>query len=335
MMAEDILKITNPCNIFPNNQDEAVKVFRNLSMKYHPDHDSSPHATEAFIHIKSLYNKALDLIANGIWEEDGVKEITLKTGKKYRFRYDNKSSFELGETLVCASVVAYIIESAHKKLYSNAIKMIESLKYKTEDMRKEFQKLFPSIIVKGETIDGKFLVVMKKTSEVMPLQDALDYFDKTKTPDVWDKHAAWIQSRLNNILCYLNYRGIVHNGISTETVFISPESHSVYLYGGWWYAVGVGEKMISIPKKLYNYVPPTVLTSKIASQITDGELVKAVGRESLKKVKAPKPFENWLKFGASGEPVKDYKQWMEKVLPAAYGERKFVKLNLNYKDVYK
>lgn len=334
MMATDILHITNPCLLFPNDEKEALKVFRSLSMKCHPDHDKSAHATDVFVHIQKLYTEVLELIKNGKWEEEGVREVSTTDGKKFRFRYKHKTMFELGEVLECDSVVAYFVDNAHKKLYDNAIKMIGSLKYKNDNMEKEVKRYMPRIVKKFTAVDGRHVLVLQKTHEVINLQVALDYFVANKYPEVWDKHAAWIQSRLNNILCYLNYCGIVHNGISAEAVYISPEFHSICLLGGWWYAVKVGDKMLSVPKKLYNHVPPTVLDTKIASQITDGELVKALGRETLKNVKAPQPFVNWLKFGASGKPVKDFEQWMEKVLPAAYGERKFIKLNLNAEDVY-
>ena len=41
-----------------------------------------------------------------------------------------------------------------------------------------------------------------------------------------------------------------------------------------------------------------------------------------------------VRISRLGNPVKDFEQWMEKVLPAAYGERKFIKLNLKGEDVY-
>lgn len=334
MNCSEILNINNPCSLFPNDEQEAKSKFHVLAAKFHPDVNKDSKASDTFIHIKHLYNQVLELIKLGKWEEVGVKEVTTTEGKKYRFKYDHKNHFELGEMLTCKSVVAYFIEENYKNLYDNAIKMISSLKYANDKMKSEMKKYMPEIVCKFKTVDGKYILVIKKTHEVINLQAALDYFDNTSYPKEWDKHAAWIQSRLNNILCYLKYCGIVHNGISTESVFISPEHHGLCLYGGWWYATKEGTKMISVPKKLYNNVPPNVLSSKLSSPITDGEFVKALGRETLKKVKAPKPFENYMKFPATGKPVEDFNMWMDTILPKAYGERKFIKLNLTYEDVY-
>ena len=145
---------------------------------------------------------------------------------------------------------------------------------------------------------------------------------------------AWMQSRLNNLLCYFKFNGIVNNSISLETIFISPEYHSVAILGGWWFTTNIGEKMIAVPSHLYNSVPPTVRASKLASCTTDGEFVKALGRKLLEKAKAPKAFQNWLEYGAGDDPFKEYETWHTKILKESYGERKFIHLDLKWEDVY-
>ena len=48
----------------------------------------------------------------------------------------------------------------------------------------------------------------------------------------------------------------------------------------------------------------------------------------------PKPIVNWLRLPSSGDAVKDYQIWSEKILNYAFGKRKFVKMELTSKELY-
>jgi hypothetical protein len=201
-------------------------------------------------------------------------------------------------------------------------------------MKEEMSRYLPVIKANMKLSDGSYMLILEKTPDVLLLKDVLAYYDRTSYPEFWDRHVAWMQSRLYNIMCYMHLYGIVHNSISEETVFVSPEFHSVCLLGGWYYAVKENTKMISVPAKLYNLIPPAVKASKMASYTTDMELSKALGRECLKKVTAPVAFTNWLKFSSGEVPAKEFKTWQEKVLVDSYGKRKFVELKLTGDMIY-
>lgn len=332
MNIDELLKIDNPCLLFPNDLDEAKTKYRQYSFDFHPDKNNHPKANDVFAHITNLYNKVIELINRKEWQVLGLIEIADNMGKQYRIRYKKHRIFELGDMYISPTVVVYIIDIKYKSLYDNFKRQI-SFQYKNNDMKKEFERYMPKLKASFET-DTKCVLVIEKTPDVFLLADVIEYFERTTYVAEWDKHVAWIQSRLLNILCFLQYNNKVHNAISDDTVFISPQHHSVLLLGGWFYCVPNKSKMISIPAKLYNLLPPLVKSEKIARKTTDGELVKAICKDISKGVALPKPFENWLNYGANKDPVKDFKVWQEKILKESYGERKFIKWDLLEEQIY-
>lgn len=331
---KELIDITNPCVLYPNDIDESKEVYKRLALKYHPDKNPDKLSGQAFAHIKNLYDEVLILIEKGTWEVPGVLEFTDELNRKYKLNYRKKHAFELGQMYVNNSLIAYNVEAKHQLLFINAIHRMTVLDYKSDNMKAEMSRYFPVIKANMKLSDGSYMLILEKTPDVLLLKDVLDYYNRTSYPEFWDKHVAWMQSRLYNIMCYLHLYGIVHNAISEETVFISPEFHSICLFGGWWYAVKEDTKMISVPAKLYNLIPPAVKASKMASYTTDMELSRALSRECLKKVTAPVAFTNWLKFSSGEVPAKEFKTWQEKVLIDSYGKRKFIELKLTGDMIY-
>jgi hypothetical protein len=87
------------------------------------------------------------------------------------------------------------------------------------------------------------------------------------------------------------------------------------------------------------------LTSKkTANPEIDSELIKATGRELLgdgigSKLLSdpgiPNALLNWLRTAGSGDAFKEYDDWVKMVLKDSFGERRFVKLEIQPSDVYK
>lgn len=329
---EELLTISNPCLLFSSSEDVAKSEYKYFVFNYHPDRCDHPKATEALQHILELYVQVLVHIKNGTWNIPGVLDLVDINNKKYRLRYKKEKQFELGKMLISDTVVAYLVDIKYKSLYDNFKAQISNFKYASKEMEKEFKRYLPEIAGTFVTND-QCVIVVKKTPDLLLLSDVLEYYDKAGYPDVWDKHVAWIQSRILNLQCFLKYNNKVHNAICTDTIFISPEYHSIALLGGWFYTVPRKSKMLAVPDKLYNLVPNKVLTSKLSSILTDGEMGKDVCRKALGKYKAPKAFENWLKYGA-GKPEKDFDIWQNKILKDSYGERKFIKLELTANEIY-
>lgn len=326
---EQLLLITNPCILF--DKDKIKEEYRYLSFNFHPDKNSDTRATNTFAHITMLYNQALDFLKNNTWEVPGILDFVDINNKQYRIRYKKKQTFELGTRYVSDTIVAFFVDKKYDKLVKNFYTSVSNIKYSSDNMKKEFSRYMPSLVPLIETKDN-YVIIINKSPDLILLSDVLEYYKTNSFPVDWDKHVAWIHSRLLNILCFLKFNGIVHHGISTDTIWISPEHHSISVLGGWFYTTKENDKMISIPKKLFSFVPPSILNKKISNSITDGELVKALSREI--SIKLPKPFENWLKFSASKNPMEEYKLWQDKILKESYGERKFINLTLSANDVY-
>ena len=139
--------------------------------------------------------------------------------------------------------------------------------------------------------------------------------------------------KVKSRLCALLFLSLPLARISIDNCFISPNAHSVLLLGGWWYAVREGENMLGAAKEIFEIMPVSAKSAKRASAVTDLESVKLIGRELLgRSAKAPKPFMDFLTGGSGSSPYEEYEKW-DRALYASYGERRFVKMEIN--DLYK
>lgn len=337
--SDEILKMKMG-DLFSGNIDTIKVEFRKYAMEWHPDHNSSPEANTVFNHIKMLYENAIVNLRNGHWVSTNKILFTTTTGKQHNLRYRKQYTFEFGDMYVSDTVLVYVVDKKFKDFFDNAKKNIGSFKYANDRMKTECSKYLPEIKTDFETKDGKLVLVINKTKDLFLLKDILEYFNGELT----DRHVAWIISTLYNMSCYLSYTGLAHNNIALNTYFISPEYHSGALLGGWWYAGNRGEKMIGVPTKTYDLMPPDIKASKIASCRVDLELIRAIGRELLgdstggihllKKKNAPEDMIFWLRSVTTGKAVKDYQLWGD-VLKESFGPRRFVVMDVDETKLYK
>ena len=220
--------------VFVNDKVKTKEIYRELAKKYHPDICKSKTAGEDFAKITLLYNEAVEKIEKGIWFEKDVLFLESVSNKKYKLKYLKKQEFELGNFYIGRNHLIYVLEAKNKKYLDNALKVLRSLKYENSEMEKEFKRYFPQIVDTFELKTGEHCLVLKKDSTDFLLED-LDKYYKNQGSELYDKHCAWVVSRLSNICCFLKYNHLVHNGISLTNCFISPKYHTIMLFGGWWY----------------------------------------------------------------------------------------------------
>ena len=330
----DINRIENAVScedIFENDKEKVRSLYRELAKKYHPDVSTDKNSAVYFAKITELYNEALEKIDKGIWFEKDVLILENIKGKKYKLKYLKKHSFELGFFYVGRQHIIYVLERKNKKYLDNALNVLKSLKYADASMEKEFKRYFPEVVDNFELKTGEYCLVLKKDSTDFLLSDFLEYYsNQGKELDV--KHCAWVVSRLSNICCFLKYNHLVHNGISLINCFISPKYHTIMLFGGWWYCVPEGEKLIGTQKSVYDVMPVKEKSEKISTYQTDLECVKQIGRQLNKNL--PKPFENWVNKAATKDAFKEFDSWNQ-ALYDSFGERKFIVLDISEKDIYK
>lgn len=336
MLASNILKIKHPGDLFPSNVSDAKKKYHELARTWHPDTNNDPDAVDVFKHITTLYQEAIDQIKDGVFESKNSLTVVDQQNRKHYFGFHSKHEFELGYFVVGDNHVTYFLDEHHKSLYENALTRITSFKYASPRMEKEASRYLPGKYRSFKTNDGKYVLMIKKTPDLVLLQDVLRFYDNK----IDSRHVAWILNTIYNLCCYFNYSGIVHNDISPMSYFISPQYHSGALLGGWWYTKKEGHPIKFLPRRTYNYLPWEVRSNKMALQKIDLELVKATGRELLGDIRGkvfpsetPEPMKAWLNQ-ISSEAVTDYRNWGE-VLKKSFGQRRFVHMKVTPETLYK
>jgi len=339
LSADEILSLTEPGELFTNDQDTIKAEYNELAKRWHPDHNgNSRESNLVMAHINMLYQKGLEMLRSGFWTGPGFIRLPGKNGSRYELGFRASHDFELGTMYIGDKIVAYLIYDTHRDLFDNARKVINGFRYASDTMRQEVSRYLPRIVSTFETKDGRLGMVIEKTPDLILLRDVLGYY-KGRLPD---RHVAWIQSTLHNLACYLDYAKLSHNAISLDTYFISPKFHSGALLGGWWYAVSQGNKLLGVPATTFAVMPPAVKNKKVGSILTDLEMIRLVGRELLgdrtgtrllDMNAAPRPMIDWLRGAPSTSAVEDYSRWKQ-VLTASFGPPKFVEMALTADMIY-
>ena len=336
MEATEILSVTKCGDLFPYGEENVKTKYKELVKEWHPDTNNNPNALNVFVQITELYNKALELLKNGRWEKTNFILISKNNGKKIALNYDTYFEFELGACYVTKTKVVYVLGIDKEKYYSNAIRRINSLRYKDHKMKSDLSRFLPKIYQTFKTTNGEYVIVLDKPEDVYPLKNVFEYFDEQMD----DRHVAWIISRLCNLTCYLQFSELVHNGININNCFVSPKDHSILLIGGWWYTTEEEESMIGTTKDIFSIMSVSSKGSKKSSSLTDLESVKLLGRQLLGETNCrklsldysiPKPFIDFLTGGSGKNAYEEFTKW-DRALDDSYGKRKFI--NMEIKNLY-
>lgn len=327
----DILKIKTPEELFTDDPAIAKKEYHDLAKKYHPDLNKSTEAVLMFEQLKLLYEKALDKFKEGTWEIKGLYKYKHSDGTQMSLDYLTVKDFELGQYYVGDTHVTYFVKQEYKKFVDNALLRLRNLPFKSESIKQEVSRYLPIKFSTYSTANDFIVLSVPKTKDMLLLRDVLNYY---KNLDV--KHIAWIVSTLHNLCCYFHVSGLVHNDISLDTYFISPEKHTGALLGGWWYQVKSGDTLKHLPKRTFNLLPWEVKLNKIAKSNIDLELVRGIGRELCKdsKVNVGSAMRQWMSSAASSDAIKEYKAWGE-ILVSDLGKRRFTEMPLTSDILYR
>lgn len=336
MSGEEIIKINKVGDLFHNDINSCKSHYRDLVKQWHPDVNKID-TTDIFLHINMLYNRALELLDKGLWEATNYIELSTKNNKKIYIKYLDSWEFELGFCYVCNNCIIYKFYKDKEKYYLNALKMAQ-FNFSDMNMEKEFGRFLPKIINNYTTIEDEYCIVIEKTKDIYPLKNLLRYMNNS----IEDRHVTWMISRLSNLSCYLEFTGVVHNGICLDNCFVSPKFHSIMLYGGWWYSTNDNQKMIGTTKDIYDIMPVICKTNKISNRITDLESIKLLGRELLGERNCrklisnniiPKQIIDFMISGSNKSSYEEMKKWDETV-NKSYGKRQFIELIINENNMY-
>ena len=325
-----ILRATCAGDIFTKttNVNDIKAQYRAYARKYHPD---IFHRTDVMTKINTLYNNAVTLVEKGIWEEKNVIYIVENNGRKFKFKYIVEDNFEFGKRYIGNNSLIYIFEKQFEKYFNNMLDAFDRIIYKDKKMKEYFHNVIPTVIRYGKMNNDKMFIVMKKEQGIYPLSYVLKYFHGSISP----RHTAWITTRLCNIVCFLNICGLVHNGIVIDNLFICPETHTMYLFGGWWYTTRINKRMIGVPADVYKIMPPSTKKKKLADITVDIECVKDVCKRILNKdnVRQIGCIKEWYNAGSNNDPFDNLSKW-DRALDRQFGARRFIKMEVNANVVY-
>jgi hypothetical protein len=323
MTANEILDIpvTAPFKLLPRNAGERGKKFRELAKTWHPDRCGD---TKVFAHLSALNDAAEKL--------EAANTLTLKSkeGKTYQIVAQRLRRFELGTVAICSKYVAFLIDDKNEDLVINGIKRLGSIRYPNPKLQHEHERYVPMIEKYFET-ETQHVVIFHKTPDVLSLRDVLDHFGGAIDP----RHVAWIISSLLNLTCFYQVIDLCHNGLSLDTVFISPEFHTAFPIGGWWYATRDGAEIKALPPDVHGVTPSDILASKHSDHRIDLESIRAIARQCIGSdmSKIPKRFADYIRLPAPRDPIADYGYW-PRVREDSFGPRRFLKLELTASDIY-
>ncbi len=330
---DKILLAKYPGDIFSPDKATMRQEYLAYSKLYHPDvcHDS-----EIFKIISSLYQqgmKNLDYNGTLINEWSNRTIIIVDTnGKQYQMRYEGKYEFEFGMEFVGEYTILYIFEKQYEKYYRNMVQIIPKITYADDHMKQYFSNFMPKIRQHGTTTEGRFYIAIAKQDTEYPLKAMLNM--SIFRQGLNSKDIAWMVSRLNNLICFLEFNGIVHNGITPDNLFVDLSKHGVCLYGGWWYAVKECTKMIGCTKQVYDVMPPGAKQSKVAMRVTDINCVKLFLKKNLDIHNDYKgELMQWACSPSTDDALKSLKEWSAK-LDKAFGKREFHKMEVSKNEIY-
>lgn len=342
LTADQILAIPpdQPERLFSEGAlDSCKSEFRRLARKWHSDHNPGAPDT-VMTHINALYQRAQEKLAAGLWQTPWLFEFSARDGAKYRIRHLRRHAFELGDLYVCRHSVNYHVRREFMDLAESAKRAIQAMRYADDKMRAEAARTLPAFNRLIELADGSLVLRLDKAQSHISLRDVLTHAGGRLDP----RHVAWIMSRLYGICCYLQWVDWMHGAISVDTVFVDPRAHLCSILGGWFYATRLRTRMTALPERTIRDVPASIVKTKTASARVDLEMVRSVGRELLGDAvgsrlptmkDVPEALTSWLRTPAGDDAQKEFSHWQGKVLPKAFGPRKFVAFNLSESDVYK
>lgn len=230
----------------------------------------------------------------------------------YRFRIDDTEVFVARRNIIFHFLKNWTSEANNFRKYTSL------LDYPSADTR-NLASFFPTVSGGFELTDRTGILVITKNEDEYPLC----LFGRLS-----GRHTAWIISRLENLCCVLEYNGLVHPGISIDTVYINPYTHQASLYGGFSHVVK--NNSLSPDKK-------TVLTTKHNLLGLRDTAANLLGFERAGLVRSgrdiPPALADFINSVPKHDAYEDFEAW-DKALIKAYGERRFITMDTDDEQIY-
>ncbi len=252
------------------------------------------------------------------WEKAKIRTFTQEDGTPIEIRYMHHYIDRDTDVYVARrNVVFHFINNGIEKTEAlrRAVSMLD---YPSADTR-NLQDFFPKISGGFTLDDGSYLCVISKNEDEYPLR----LFGK-----LHGRHAAWIISRLENLCCVLEFSSLVHPRITPDSVYINPYTHQACLYGDWWCAGKPNSLTSDGRERLQRRDNLLGLRNTAAAVLGYSDRMQIMPNEDI-----PYALAVFLKSDPCVTAYDDFALWDETLLKA-YGERKFIKMDVDDQDIY-
>ena len=341
LTADQILAIPKdqPEKLF--SQTDFHAEYKRFMKIWHPDRNGDPSADKVSARIGQLFVSAEKKNFENNWVLDGELIFTASS-KKYKFKYLKMHTTDVGKMYIGHKNVAFVFDKLNNDLFTSSHRLIDGIKFQSPKFKEEFERFLPTSSYRKFNADIGSILFMDKTPDVVSLRDLIDFMpDKKLHP----KHVAWIVSSTINVLAFLEHSNVCHNAITTESIFVSPKYHSIFMLGGWWFSTKSSDRIVAIPNKLRTIIPKEVLVDKRSDPLYDLYGLKAmaieclgdpslIGSKLLMDKNIPKPLIHWLRTPPANSAKKEYTVWTN-VLKESFGDRKFFKFTTDISNIYK
>lgn len=195
---------------------------------------------------------------------------------------------------------------------------ISLLDYPSADVR-NLEEFFPKISGGFILEDGSYLLVINKHEDEYPLR----LFGTLS-----GRHVAWIISRMENLSCVLEFSSLAHPQINLDTLYINPYTHQASLYGNWWNA-GSHNTLQPNSRKILSLQDNLIGLRETAAAL----LGFTECRQVTPSPDIPQALADFIKSTPCPTAYDDFALW-DTMLMKAYGERKFIKMDVDDEVIY-
>lgn len=317
--------------VFGNPPD--VTIYRRLAKEFHPDRNKEPDAARIFA------------AANDIWEgkrnpfDTGARFTVLKTdGTQIILRPLAHESIPSGLRFTGKRFVGYEIKQAcadQAQAVYGALKAALNgapqsyFSFGTKAIREQCltgpDGFLPRVEDYFAAQGGALFVRLAKEPSYVPLNLVLARAGGKLEPE----HVAWILSGLYNAACYMQHTGVVHLGLTLESLYVEPATHRTALLGGWEHAVKEGAKPVLVPGWIAEALPRRYRGAKRAELGMTLEIIRALGRTLLGDPNGTQmirdkanPISRFLLGRADGSAIDQYRDWRS-ATAAHFGGHRF------------
>ena len=256
--------------------------------------------------------------ADALWEKAEEASFTTIDGSSISVRYLYHFKAEDTVTYIARRNIIFHLQKDWEQKVKDCRKAAAMLDYPAADTR-HLSDFFPKISGGYALSDGTGLLVMQKEETEYPLC----LFGKLS-----GRHVAWIVSRMENLCCVLEYSGLVHPLLGTDTLYINPYTHQASLYGHFWDVVRHRTPAVN-GQKIYTTKDNLAALRHTAAQLLGYPQSGAV----MATEDVPQAFADFLNLPPKDTAYEDFALW-DSVLLQSYGERRFITMQTDEAAVY-